>query len=111
MTCGCAEAKPVACSLASGDLRERRTVIRELNRRALLARSRDGLQLRLTYDAAAEEEVRDLVALERECCSFLDFRMDHRDGHVLVTITAPIGSTEAVEEIFSELAGDAPPAA
>jgi hypothetical protein len=110
MTFGCESSKPLACSLGSEDLSQRRRVIRELNWWALRGHERDGLQLRLTYDVDAQDEVRELVALERQCCSFLDFRMDRRDGSVLVTINAPTEATDALEEIFSELIAETPPA-
>jgi hypothetical protein len=111
MTCGCESTRAIACSLEPGDLRNRLTVIHELNRRALRGRERDGLQLNLAYDANAEAEVRELVAIEYQCCSFLDFRMDQRDGSFLVTITAPIEAIDSIEEIFSEFTAETPPSA
>lgn len=102
MTCGCESTKPIVCSLGPEDLRQRLTVIRELNRRALRGRERDGLQLKLAYDADAEAEVRELVAMERRCCSFLDFRMNQLVGRFLVTITAPTEAADSIEKIFSE---------
>jgi len=104
MTCGCESTKPIVCSLGPEDLRQRLTVIRELNRRALRGRERDGLRLKLAYDADAEAEVRELVAMERRCCSFLDFRMNQLDGRFLVTITAPTEAADSIEKIFSEFA-------
>jgi hypothetical protein len=112
MACGCESTKDLACSLGPADFRERLATIRELTRRALRNRVRDGLQLRLAYDASAETEVRELVGMERQCCGFLDFQMDQNSGRFLVTITAPPEAMESVEQIFSEFAGDAlPPAA
>ena len=108
MTCGC-EPRDLACSLGPAEFRERLATIRELTRRALRKRDRDGLQLRLAYDAGAESEVCELVGMERQCCAFLDFRMDHEDDCFLVTITAPPEAADSVEQIFSEFAGDALP--
>ena len=112
MTCGCESTKDLACSLGPEEFRRRLGIIRELTRRALRKRDRDGLRLKLAYDAGAETEVRELVAMERQCCGFLDFQMDREDGRFLVTITAPPEALASVEQIFSEFAGDAlPPAA
>ena len=112
MTCECESTKDLACSLGPAEFRRRLGTIRELTRRALRKRDRKGLQLRLAYDAGAETEVRELVGMERQCCGFLDFQMAWEDGGFLVTITAPPEAMDAVEEIFSEFAGDAlPPAA
>src|SRR5258707_4996521 len=112
MTCGCESTKDLACSLGPAEFRQRLIYIRDLTSRVLRSRERDGLQLRLAYDATAEAEVRELVGMERQCCGFLDFTMDRKDGRLLVTITAPAEAMDSVEEIFSEFAGDAlPPAA
>jgi hypothetical protein len=109
MTCGCDSTKDLACSLGPAEFRQRLGTIRELTRRALRKRDRDGLQLRLAYDAGAETEVRELIGMERQCCGFLDFQMDREDGRFLVTITAPPEAMDSVEQIFSEFAGDALP--
>jgi hypothetical protein len=109
MTCGCEPTKDLACSLGPEGFRRRLGTIRELTRRALRKRERDGLQLRLAYDAGAETEVRELIGMERQCCGFLDFQMDREDGCFLVTITAPPEAMDSIEQIFSEFAGDALP--
>ena len=109
MTCGCEPTKDLACSLGPEEFRQRLGTIRELTRRALRKREREGLQLRLAYDAGAEREVRELIGMERQCCGFLDFQMDREDGRFLVTITAPPEAMESIEQIFSEFAGDALP--
>jgi hypothetical protein len=102
MTCGGDSTKPIACSLGPAELPRRFAFIRELNRRALREWKRDGTQLRLAYDGDAEPEVRELVAMERQCCAFLDFLMERQDRLFLVTVTAPIDATDAIAEIYSE---------
>lgn len=52
-------------------------MIRDLAWKAQRSRERDGLQVKLAYDADAEAKVRELVGMERECCPFFDFQM-HR---------------------------------
>jgi hypothetical protein len=109
MSCGCDSTKDLACSLGPAEFRQRLATIRELTGRALRTRERNGLQLRLAYDAGAESEVRELIGMERQCCGFLDFQMDREDAGFLVTITAPPEAMDSVEQIFSEFAGDALP--
>jgi hypothetical protein len=109
MSCGCEAPKSLACTLGPTEFRSRLATIRDLAGRALLRRRQVGLRLELAYDLAAEREIRELVALERQCCAFLDFVMtrEEAEGCLLVTITAPPEAADAVAEIFSEFAGAA----
>jgi hypothetical protein len=104
--CGCAPRPELACTLGPAEFRQRLVRIRLLTRTALRERTRDGLQLRLGYDSAAAAEVRELVALERACCGFLDFQLREQGDRLLVTITAPAEAADSVAEIFSEFAGE-----
>jgi hypothetical protein len=109
--CGCTSRPELACTLGPAEFRQRLDRIRGLTRAALRERTRDGLQLRLGYDSAAAAEVRELVALERACCGFLDFQLREQGDRLLVNITAPAEAKDTVEEIFSEFAGKPPASA
>ncbi len=102
---GCTPQTEVRCALGPAEFRNRLARIRDLTHRALRERQREGLQLTLAYDAGAAAEVRELVALERACCAFLDFQLDERADRLVLTITAPPSAQGAIEEIFSEFAG------
>jgi hypothetical protein len=106
--CGCGPAS-LACTLGPADFRQRLAQIRALAGRALQSAERDDLQLRLSYRASAGAAVRQLVELERACCSFLDFRVENRDGAIAVTITAPPAARGSIEEIFAEFAATSVP--
>ena len=103
MSCDSSSTKIFACSLGPEELR---ADIRALTRRRLRERRREGLRLVLAYDGEAEPEVRTLVGLERQCCTFLDFAMRSEGGRFIVTITAPAAAADSIEEILSEFAGE-----
>jgi hypothetical protein len=62
----------VACTLGTGDRVQRAARWAALTARALRQASRTERGLRLVFTASpgAEDELRSLVALERECCAF-----------------------------------------
>ncbi|MEO8716385.1 MAG: hypothetical protein ABI369_15370 [Acetobacteraceae bacterium] len=98
-------ASKVACTLGPTEFQHRLARIRDLTRRSLRDRERDGLRLILEYDVSAADEVRELVGMERECCGFLDFELDEQADRLLLTITAPPAAHDSIEEVFSEFAG------
>jgi hypothetical protein len=82
---------PIACdmSTARDTPEERLAEYRELFARALRGRERraDGVVLR--FDAAAREQVEDLVAREHACCPFADYRVELAGDEVIWTTTNP----------------------
>lgn len=100
-----AQDKPIACTLGLGDFKTRIAWIRDLNRRALRSHARDGLTLRLTYDACAVDGVRELVRRETSCCGFLRFDMREAADAVHLVITAPEEARVAAETMFEQFAG------
>lgn len=93
-------AAPIACTLDSGDFKERLTWITDLNRGALLGSRRDGLRLELTYASQALEDVRDLKRREAQCCAFLDFDLRVEVNAVRLVVTAPETAREAADLVF-----------
>jgi hypothetical protein len=89
---------PVACSLSTPELRERREgLLAEVRSGALeTKRVRGGLALRFPGAARWVETLARLVALERECCRFLRFRLtaEPGGGPVWLEITGPRGTAE-----------------
>jgi hypothetical protein len=43
--------------------------------------------------------VDELVALESQCCAFLDFRVEDESGATRLTIAAPNGGEETLNEL------------
>ena len=81
---------PVACSLTGSDFEERARRWGVLAERALSDSSRDGDGVRLTFAASdgVEAELRELVALEAECCPFLRMGIEE-DGRLTLVVSGP----------------------
>jgi hypothetical protein len=111
-SCGCGpscdtaakQEEPTACTLDASDLKERAVSIRDLARRSLRHASRTPLVLSLTYEPRALDEVRDLVAKEKTCCTFLSFDLKSNANGVFLTVTAPKSAAEAADALFDHFA-------
>jgi MerR family transcriptional regulator, copper efflux regulator len=97
---------PIACSLSQDDLAGRQVRWRELADRALLdiAATDDGLRMRFRADPGAGAELRELAALERDCCPFADWTV-HTDGdaHVMDIRGSSPAAVATVHTMFAEL--------
>jgi len=85
------EPRPVVCTLTSSDLRDRGAAWRKLFASGLLNRDRVPGGIRLSAQPGAVEALRELIALERECCAWIDYEVDSTGA----TLTAD-GDGEAV---------------
>jgi hypothetical protein len=94
------ESQPVACTLAEGDLRERRAWIAKLTREALRNYEREGLVLTLRYLRDAASRVREMVRKEQACCAFLTFETHEYPDELRVRIRAPENARSVVDAIF-----------
>ena len=94
----------IACSLAANDFKQRSAWIHELARKHLRRSRRTPLTLDLTYEAQAAEQVREMVAKEQTCCSFLRFDLQEKPDAVRLTITAPEKAREAADVLFDHFA-------
>jgi hypothetical protein len=72
---------------------------------------RDGDTLVLNYEVAAEPQVRELVERERQCCSFLDFRLDVEPDVVRLTIAGTALTADGIAALLEPFlaATKAPP--
>lgn len=95
--------QPIACSLSAADYAARKDEIDGITRRALRSRERLEGGARLTFAASAgtERELRDLIAAEARCCSFLHFEL-HRSGDLLqLDVTGPDAAEPVIAELFA----------
>jgi hypothetical protein len=90
---------PLACSLDASDLSARQERWRAIGERALRDRGREGDAVRLTFASSpgVEEELRELVRLEGECCAFLDMAVAPGGDEVVLTISGPPDAAPIVE--------------
>lgn len=79
---------PLACSLDAERSRARGERWQRLFERALLEREsiRDGVRVRFHSSDAVNDELHELVALERECCPFLELRMRSEGQQIVLEI-------------------------
>ena len=97
----------VACSLQQRQLVERRQRWQALAARAALdiAANERGLRLIFHAERGVEEELSELAALERECCSFADWSVRPTDGEIVLEISGASGeSIAAVHGMFADFA-------
>jgi hypothetical protein len=102
------EALPIACTLAPGESKDRRSLIAALNKDALLDHRLDGRVLTLTYAPDARTRVRELVKAEQTCCAFLRFDLLESTHAVRLTITAPETAGEGADGLFEQFLAQAP---
>lgn len=93
--------EPIACSLTVGVQRERRGEAAALLERSLVAREpiAGGVRLRLRRDS--EDELRDLVRREQECCPFFRFSFRDEGPELVLDATAPDEARELLDELFA----------
>jgi len=59
--------------------------------------------LRLSFPASAEDELRALAQLERECCAFASWEVTRQDGRAVLDVTADGEAVAAVQSLFGSL--------
>jgi hypothetical protein len=69
---------------------------------ALIARERvaTSVHMRFRRDTDVETTLKELVALEQECCPFLAFTLEKRSGEIMLTISGPESAATLLDEAF-----------
>jgi hypothetical protein len=95
---------PLACSLDGEQASARAERWRRLGERSLLARdrTRDGVRIRFEGSDRVIDELRELVALERECCPFLELRLRSERQQIVLEIRGP-ESAQPLIDLFAGL--------
>jgi hypothetical protein len=95
---------PVACSLSGDSKVARRQAWQRLSDRYLRARraTAEGMELTFSDREGVEKQLRELAALEADCCSFAEWRVRRTDGVLRLEITAPGPAVAAVHALFDE---------
>lgn len=96
-TCG----QTIACTLDTGEHRERMGWIAGLNRSALQSARREGVHLILTYTGESREDIREMIRREQECCPFLRFELDEHEKGLTLAISAPGVGEDALDGLFA----------
>ena len=99
---------PIACTLTPGEIRSGRTDL--LPGLADLAVRRaplpNGVRLVFAPSAATLRRIGEVVAREKRCCGFLDFRVRTGGipGAIRLDVTGPEGTREFLRDLFEESA-------
>ncbi|MEQ8393713.1 hypothetical protein [Thalassobaculum sp.] len=100
MTADVRPSAPIACTLKSGDFRQRLAWMAALNRDALRTRLRDGRRLELTYAPDAVDRVSEMVRREQQCCAFLSFTLHREADAIRLVIEAPEAAADSLDAVF-----------
>lgn len=95
---------PIACSLPTGQARDRSALIAQLRADAMLGQQpiTGGLRTRFRADAATEQRVRGLVAVERDCCGFLRFDLQREPDALVLDITGSTDAQPVIQTFFAD---------
>jgi hypothetical protein len=96
---------PIACSLTSAELQERRSTLLQKVRTAVVEVKELDDGYAYSFPSADEwlYELAGLVDLERQCCPFLRFRItvEKNGGPLLLEMTGPEGTKEFLVSTFN----------
>jgi hypothetical protein len=91
----------IVCSLTPADHAERLREFGRLFATALRESRREPTRLYLSLDplTAREDEVRDLLKREQECCPFFSFSIDAQPAAIHVEAAVPDGADECLNDL------------
>jgi hypothetical protein len=100
-----ADVTPIACTLTADDLAKLRDRWHELASTAFVAREKthDGLRLVFRPDPGVAEQLERLIAVERECCAWADWRLESADSGVVVDVCSRGDGVAALHTMFTTL--------
>lgn len=100
-----APAKPIACTLASGDPATQRERWLRLGSAAIVERAEteDGLRLTFRADPGVEPELASLVAVERDCCAWAEWRLEQDAETLTVDVRSTGDGITALHGMFTAL--------
>src|SRR5690349_524132 len=95
---------PIACTLTETELRERRQVIMDTFRNMQVTATElpDGYAFTLPASSETLQRIAELVDMERQCCSFLTFRIVVEAGQsaMRLEVTGPAEAKKVIAEYF-----------
>ncbi|MFL6546870.1 MAG: hypothetical protein ACJ8LM_17030 [Candidatus Udaeobacter sp.] len=95
---------PVACSLTTAELQQRREdVLRGIRNAVLEVREHaEGFAYRFLSDDQLLDQLAEMIKLERRCCPFLrfDLRIEPGDGPVWLELSGPDGTKQFLASLF-----------
>lgn len=101
------QTEALACTLTSNELRDRRSSARALLLPQVMSSKPldSGLQIEFALVQGLRERVEEFVALERECCRFLNFSIDGSGDTLTVRIQGPPEAADVISLFRNALSG------
>lgn len=95
---------PIACSLTSTQLADRRRTVLDSIRKDMrsIARLPAGYAYDFPMTSEMLKRVNHLVELERQCCAFLTFTITESDTSIRLEITGPEAATPMIASLFGD---------
>lgn len=95
---------PIVCTLTDNELQARRKVYLD-KLAALLIDSTElenGLVFRFPLETSVLRDLTEIIDLERQCCPFLDFKLELKSGNdfVSVELSGAEGAKETIKSLF-----------
>jgi hypothetical protein len=102
---GAAEKTPVACSLTQAGLAVQASRWTRLADRAMTERTKTAHGLRMGFrpEPGAEQELRELVAVETECCPWATWTVETSPGQIVLDIRSAGEGIAALHDMFTSL--------
>ena len=96
---------PVACTLAAAGLAAQGRRWQRLASRALTERAQTEHGLRLSFrpEPGVEQELRELVAIENECCRWASWTVRSGAGHIVLDISSTGDGIPTLHNMFGGL--------
>jgi len=103
-TAGGRTATPVACSLTPQDLAAQAGRWQQLAARALTERAETAHGLRITFrsEPGVEDELRELITVENQCCPWATWTADAGADHVTLTVASTGDGIAALHAMFTD---------
>lgn len=99
---GNAETPPIACTLTSADLAAQAGRWQRLGARAMTERAETDHGLRISFRAepGVEAELRELTAVENECCSWAEWTVEAHAAQIVLGVRATGDGVAALHAMF-----------
>ena len=98
-------AAPVACTLTSEDLATQADRWHQLAARAMTGRTEtaDGLRISFRAEPGAEKELRNLVAVEVDCCRWANWAMETSRDQLILDVRSTGAGIATLHTMFTNL--------
>lgn len=95
--------QPIACSLSAADLHTRKRDTADIAHQALRSRQPLDGGARLTFTAGGDTErkLREVIAAEGDCCSFLRFDLGSDGDTLRLDVTGPDEAQPIIAKLFA----------